>query len=49
MRFRPQVFAGILVLGGIGVFALVKGQVEITTGCIGAISALSMALVQGEK
>ena len=47
-RFRPQVLVSIMFLGGIAIFSIHSSMVEIATGCITLIGALSMKIIDSE-
>ena len=45
-RVRPQVFASILILGGLAWVAILHGYPEISTATIGGIIALGMKILE---
>lgn len=45
-RIRPNVLLLMIVLGGLGALALVKGETAVTTGCVTAIAALGPKLLE---
>lgn len=47
-RVRPQVLVSIVFLGSIAVFSIYSSMVEIATGCITLIGALSMKIIESE-
>ncbi len=47
-KWRPQIFTAVLILGGIAVYGMFNGMVEVATGCTGGIIALGMKLLEGE-
>ena len=46
-RLRPQILLGLLVLGSIAIIALLlpEAAIEVVTGCIGGVTALSMKIL----
>lgn len=48
-HIRPQILISILILGLIALFSLDLGKIEITTGCITLLGALSMKILESEK
>jgi len=47
-RFRPQVLVSIVFLGGLAAFAVQQNMVEIATGCVTLLGALSMKIIDSE-
>jgi hypothetical protein len=45
-KIRPQIFTAMIGLGFIAVYALHGGYVEVATGCVGGMIAISMKLVE---
>tara|TARA_Y100000310_G_C20680487_1_gene815637 strand:+ start:1602 stop:1748 length:147 start_codon:yes stop_codon:yes gene_type:complete len=48
MKIRPQIFAGMTLLGLVALYALSLGNVEVATGCVAGLTALCMKLLEGE-
>tara|TARA_Y100000310_G_scaffold345212_1_gene462743 strand:- start:3197 stop:3349 length:153 start_codon:yes stop_codon:yes gene_type:complete len=48
LKWRPQIFVAILILGGVAIYGMTQGMVEVATGCTGGIIALGMKLLEGE-
>lgn len=44
-RIRPQVLAGIVILGLLGLTAIPYGHLEITTGCVIGVVAIIKELI----
>ena len=47
-KLRPQIFLGMVILGGIAFYSIYNGMVEIATGCITLLGALSMKVLESE-
>jgi len=47
-RLRPQILISILILGSLAGFSVYMDMVEIATGCITLIGALSMKILENE-
>jgi len=47
-RLRPQVLVSIIFLGGVAAFAVHQSMVEIATGCITLLGALTMKIIDSE-
>ena len=47
-RLRPQVLVSIVFLGGLAAYSVHQGVVEIATGCITLMGALSMKIIDSE-
>ena len=47
-RLRPQVLVSLMFLGGLAALAIIQGMVEIATGCVTLIGALSMKIIDSE-
>jgi len=45
---RPQVLVSIMFLGGLALYSIHQDMVEIATGCITLIGALSMKIIDSE-
>jgi hypothetical protein len=48
VKFRPQIFLAIVVLGILAVVGLYQGIPEVSTGTIGGIIALGMKILEEE-
>ena len=48
MRFRPQIFFSMFILGALAVYSIHLDMAEIATGCITLIGALGMRLLENE-
>jgi len=47
-RLRPQVLLSLILLGGLATLSIMEGMVEITTGCVTLIGALSMKIIDSD-
>jgi len=47
-RLRPQVLVSVTFLGSLAALAIIEGMVEIATGCVTLIGALSMKIIDSE-
>ena len=47
-QIRPQIMAAILLLGSITIYAIFSDMVEIATGTVGGLVALSMKVMEGD-
>lgn len=47
-RLRPQVLISLIFLGSLAALAITEEMVEIATGCITLIGALSMKIIDSE-
>ena len=47
-KIRPQVFISILILGILAWIAIDEDMVEIATGCVTLIGALSMKIIDSD-
>ena len=50
-KIRPQILLGLLVLGTIAIIALLLSApaIEVVTGCIGGVTALSMKILDDKE
>ena len=50
-KIRPQILLGLLVLGSIAIIALLLSApaIEVVTGCIGGVTALSMKILDDKE
>ncbi len=48
MKIRPQILAGLIILGTVAVIGMFNGAIEVATGCTGGIIALGMKLLENE-
>ena len=48
-RLRPQILAGILSLGALGIISMFMGYPEVATACPAGIVALGMKLLDTEE
>jgi len=47
-KLRPQIFLGMIILGGIAFYSISNGATDIATGCITLLGALSMKILESE-
>jgi len=47
-KLRPQIFLGMVLLGGISFYSISNGMTDIATGCITLLGALSMKILESE-
>jgi len=47
-KLRPQIFLGMIILGGIAFYSIFHERIEIATGCITLLGALSMKVLESE-
>ena len=47
-KLRPQIFLGMVILGGIAFYSISNQMTEIATGCITLLGALSMKVLESE-
>ena len=47
-KLRPQIFLGMVILGGIAFYSISNGMTDIATGCITLLGALSMKILESE-
>ena len=47
-RIRPQIFVALLMFGSITGYAIYSDMIEIATGTIGGMVALSMKVLEGD-
>lgn len=48
LHWRPQIMAGLLILGTVAIIGMLNDMTEVATGCTGGIIALGMKLLEGE-
>jgi len=47
-RIRPQIFIALVMLGAITGYAIYSDMIEIATGTVGGMVALSMKVLEGD-
>ena len=47
-RIRPQIFVALVMLGAITGYAIFSDMIEIATGTVGGMVALSMKVLEGD-
>ena len=47
-RIRPQIFIALLMFGSITGYAIYSDMIEIATGTVGGMVALSMKVLEGD-
>jgi len=48
IKFRPSILLAIAALGIVAYMGVSSGHIEVSTGCIGGITALGMKLLEAE-
>ena len=48
MKIRPQILAGMILLGATGIVAMCLGYPEVAAACPAGLVALGMKLLEGE-
>ena len=48
MRFRPQIFLCMFILGTLAIYSIHVDMSEIATGCVTLIGALGMRILENE-
>jgi len=49
MRFRPMVFAGMCILGGLGGYALYQGETELAGVAVGLVGGAVKDMITSEE
>ena len=47
-RIRPQIFLALVILGMVSMYSIYGDRVEIATGTVGGMVALSMKVLEGD-
>ena len=45
-KVRPQILVAVVILGGIGLYSVRVGLVEVATVCVGGIIGLGMSILE---